>query len=214
MKNYLISLALLITVLAAKAQIGNVIIFSENGESFTVILNGVQQNSQPTTNVKLTGLNAAWFKMKIAFYDASIGTKDFNLGVSLGNEKTFALHKKNNGEYDLRILGEIPLAQAPPTQNGQTEVMFQTVGGPGNNTTTINQQTTTYSNNGNPQNGSVTIGMNTNGAGVGISVSGVDMGTSNSTTTTTTTSSSSSSGSMDMPQHYDMPGYNGPTGCA
>ncbi len=226
MKNYLLALSVLIfTAIAAKAQTGNAIIFSENGELFTVILNGLQQNQQPTTNVKLSSLNAEWYKMKVRFNDAAIGTKDFNLGVSLGNERSFALHKKNNGDYSLRMISETPLAQAPPTQNGQTEVQYGSAPVQGGGTTTITSQTTTTNMGGAPM-GGVNMGMNVNGMGVGISVSGMDMGAGSTTTTTTTTttssSSSSSMGTMDTPppayqapepQHYNMPGYNGPIGC-
>ena len=226
MKNYLLSLSLLIiTSLAVSAQTGNAIIFSENGETFTVILNGLPQNAQPTTNVKLTNLNAEWYKMKIKFTDAALGTKDFNLGVSLGNERSIALHKKDNGEYALRMISQTPLAQAPPTQNGQTEIQYGSSQNQGGSTTISSQTTTTTTGGANP-NGNVNMGMNVNGMGVGISVSGVDMGSTTTTTTTTTTTSSSSGdmGAMDAPpandyqqpapKHYNMPGYNGPIGCA
>ncbi len=223
MKKYLLTLTLaFLTIFAAKAQVGTAIIFSEEGETFTVILNGLPQNQTPTTNVKLTNLNAEWYKMKVKFTDATIGTKDFNLAVSLGNERSMSLHRKKGGDYSLRMVSETPLAQAPPTQNGQTEVQYGSAAMQGGSTTTISTQTTTSSGGSNP-NGAVNMGMNVNGMGVGISVSGVDMETSSSSsTTTTTTTTTSSSGNMDggnngyqtpPPSHYNMPGYNGPIGC-
>lgn len=223
MKQQLVILSLAImTAIGAKAQTANAIIFSENGERFTVILNGLQQNQTPATNVKLTNLNAEWYKMKIQFVDAALGTKDFNLGVSLGNERSIALHKKDNGNYALRMISETPLAQAPPSQAGQTEVQYGSAPADGGNTTVVHQTTTTTMGSGSP-NGSVSMGMNVDGANVGISVSGMDMGSSTTTTTTTTSTSSSSSSSgysepapaynEPAPKHYNMQGYNGPVGC-
>ena len=224
MKNYFLSLiVLIITVTATNAQTANAIIFSENGEQFTVTLNGALQNVQPTTNIKLSNLNAEWYKMKINFINPSLGLKDFNLGVSLGNERNLELHKKNNGEYSLRMISEVPISQAAPTQSGQIEVVYGMNNNQGSTTTTITQQTTTTNMGGNPQNGNVNIGMSINGAGVGISVSGVDsdLPTSTTTITTTTTTTGSTGNYNNAPQqrnsnnppHYIMPDYNGPIGC-
>ena len=46
--------------LIAKAQTANLILFTENDEQFTAILNGVRQNAKPETNVKITRLNAEY----------------------------------------------------------------------------------------------------------------------------------------------------------
>ena len=38
------------------AQNSNLIFFAENGEKFTVVMNGLKYNEAPATNVKLTDL--------------------------------------------------------------------------------------------------------------------------------------------------------------
>src|SRR5688572_6533287 len=79
----------------AMAQTSNAIIFTENGERFTVILNGLRQNDKPETNVKIEGLNANYYKAKVIFEDVALGESNFNLGIEPGTETTYII-KKNN----------------------------------------------------------------------------------------------------------------------
>ena len=51
----------------AMAQFSNLIIFTQENLPFTVVMNGVQQNPEPRTHVKITGLKAPGFKVKIQF---------------------------------------------------------------------------------------------------------------------------------------------------
>src|SRR5438045_9693605 len=107
-KFYLLSLLYLFLINSASAQISNAIIFTENGEKFTVILNGVQQNEQPETNVKITGLNAEFYKLKVIFTNSGIGEKNFNLYINQGTETSYAIRKNNKGEYLLRLISKVP----------------------------------------------------------------------------------------------------------
>ena len=64
--RYCLLLGLLLwSNLSLIAQNSSVILFTENGERFTAILNGVRQNDNPETNVKITGLNAEFYKLKV-----------------------------------------------------------------------------------------------------------------------------------------------------
>ena len=69
--------------LGAFAQKANVILFTENGEKFTAILNGLRQNEKPETNVKITDLNAEWYKLKVIFADTHLGEENFNAFLML-----------------------------------------------------------------------------------------------------------------------------------
>lgn len=220
MKNYLLALSLILaSVFVSKAQMANAIIFSEAGEPFTIILNGVQQNDQPATNVKMTNLNTNWYKIKVIFKDPAIGSKDFNLSVEPGKEWTYAIRKTDKGEYKLKPISFADITSAPPVQQQQGSMQTGNPGGDMSGGTTTTQQTTTVTS-GNP-NGNVNVGMNVNGMGMGISVQGMDMqGTTTTTTTTTVSSSSSSSGNVPdqvyqapKPDHFVMQGYNGAIGC-
>src|SRR2546423_12051331 len=100
MKNKLLLFAIVFAVSKLSfAQTSNAILFTENGEKFIAILNGLRQNDKPETNVKITGLNAEWYKMKVIFDNAALGEKNFNMGVELGTETSYSIKKNNKGDY-------------------------------------------------------------------------------------------------------------------
>jgi hypothetical protein len=221
--------------LIANAQTANLILFTENGEQFTAILNGIQQNSKPETNVKISGLNAEYYKLKIRFSDNMLGEKNFNINLALGEETTYCIKKNNKGEYVTRFMSNVPLDQAPSTPASQTVVVYNANPAASNaNTTVTHQQTTTTTTNGtsNPDNVNISLGINVDGMGGGINmnVSAADLDIDNtssvhSTTTTTTTTTHSSGGDFDSHAGHNhphspapapvvyLPGYNGPIGC-
>lgn len=222
--------------LIANAQTANLILFTENGEQFTAILNGIQQNSKPETNVKISGLNAEYYKLKIRFSDNMLGEKNFNINLALGEETTYCIKKNNKGEYVTRFMSNVPLDQAPSTPASQTVVVYNANPAASNaNTTVTHQQTTTTTTNGssNPDNVNISLGINVDGMGGGINmnVSAADLDIDNTssvhstTTTTTTTTTHSSGGNFDSHAGHNhphspapapvvyLPGYNGPIGC-
>lgn len=218
--------SLLLVINTTKAQTANAVLFTENGERFYVILNGLRMNDQAQTNVKLTELNADWYKMKVIFEDKSLGEKNFNLGVSLGNEVAYVIKKNNKGDYVLRPVSETPLAQAPPPTPQQQVVVYNPSapvyqeGGSVTQTTTTT--TTTSGSGGDGENVSFNMGVNVGetGGSINMNIGGMDMnGTSTTTTshshTTTTTSSSStiSTPPPPPPPPSYLPGYTGPIGC-
>ncbi len=215
MKRLLSTFALFAIMVSAYAQTSNVIVFTENGEKFYVILNGLRQNDKPETNVKLTELNADFYKMKIIFDDKRLGEKMFNLGFNQGMETTMVIKKNSKGEYVLRPVSETAMAQAPPSTPGQTVVTYND-NAPGTVT-----QTTTYSTTGaTGDNVNVSIGMNMseNGGGINMNVSGIDGSQTQTTTHTTTTTVTHTTTTHDPvapppPPPNLLPGYNGPIGC-
>ncbi|MBK9636595.1 MAG: hypothetical protein IPO63_01770 [Bacteroidetes bacterium] len=86
MKKIIILSFLSLMFSQVNAQISNVILFTENGERFTAILNGVRQNNEPETNIKITGLNAEFYKLKVIFESSALGEKNFNLAIELGRK--------------------------------------------------------------------------------------------------------------------------------
>lgn len=90
MKRFLPLLILAFTLCngsGAFGQFSNLIFFSENGERFTVILNGIRQNPNPETNVKVTELPAPSYKLKVIFEDAALGQFDKNLMFKSGRKR-------------------------------------------------------------------------------------------------------------------------------
>jgi hypothetical protein len=230
MKTKLFLLALLAFAMRASSQTGNLIVFTENGEKFSLVLNGVLQNSTPQTNVKVTDLPASLdfptgYKMKIIFADATLGTKDFNTAIQNGTERTLTIKKNNKGEYVQRMVSDVPLAQAPPAPATQTVYVYSTTPpSPASTTTTttVSKSTTTTTNGSQPSGDNVSISMgvnmNENGGGMNMNVSGMDGGMQSGSTTTTTTHTITTSGNTystppPPPAPPAVPGYNGPIGC-
>lgn len=225
-KKLATSAFLLLMMAVAKGQTANAVLFTENGERFYVILNGLRMNEQPQTNVKLTELNADWYKMKVIFEDKALGEKNFNLGVSLGNEVSYVIKKNNKGEYVLRPVSETPLAQAPaPSPQQQVVVynpsapVYQEGGSVTHTTTTTTTTTGDGMSGGENINFNMGVNVGETGGSINMNIGGMDVnGTSTSTTThshttTTTTSSSSTPPPPPPPPPSYLPGYTGPVGC-
>ncbi|HNR21259.1 MAG TPA: DUF4476 domain-containing protein [Bacteroidia bacterium] len=225
-KKLAISAMLLLFITMAKAQTANAVLFTENGERFYVILNGLRMNDQAQTNVKLTELTADWYKMKVIFEDKTLGEENFNLALSLGNEVAYAIKKNNKGKYVLRPISETPLAQAPPPAPQQQVVVYNPSapvyqeGGSVTHTTTTTTTTQGSGNMGDGENISFNMGVNVGetGGSINMNVGGMDINGSSTTTTThshttTTTTSSSSNSTPPPPPPSYLPGYTGPVGC-
>jgi hypothetical protein len=197
------------------AQMTNLVFFTEQGERFSVVLNGVLQNDQPETNIKITGLPAPSYKLKVIFADPKIPELDKTLMFQQNTETTFNIKKNNKGEYVVRFLNSIPIEQVLPPTPEQHIFVYTTVPP---STTVINQtqiNSTTINNTNSGSQGNVSMNINAEGSSTSISTS----------TTTVTASSSAQPASIsdqgsgnvpphpDHPDHYVMPGYNGPIGC-
>ena len=156
--------------------------FTEQGERFSVLLNGVLQNQSPSSNIRLNDLMANTYRIKIIFEDRNLGEFDRNLFVEIGSESTFNLKRNNRGEWVMRLLSVTPLMQvAPVVVPNQTIVTYHSVP----TTTTTTTYTTTnvdpfYQDN-------VNINFGLNGLGINMNVNGNVPATTQTTTTYTTT---------------------------
>lgn len=238
MHRLLLTLCLCFLAASSQAQT-NLVLFTENGERFTAILNGLRQNDKPETNVRVTALNAEFYKLKVIFENTTLGEKNFNLTLEPGMESTYVVKKNNKGEYVVRFMGSVPVADAPRTvinapapaapapAPAPAPAQVQVQGGTVTQTVSTTRTTTT---NGMPQDGAVSINMGINVDGMGgnlnLNVSGVDADLQESSTTTTVTHTqtvtTSSSGMTAAPAPVAppppapivyLPGYNGPVGC-
>ncbi len=96
MKKYTLLLLALLTLMGTGiAQNSNAIFFSENGERFYVILNGLRQNDSPETNVKVSGLNPTAYQVKIIFEDEQLGAFDKKIFLYDFTESTFRIKRKS-----------------------------------------------------------------------------------------------------------------------
>ena len=207
-KIYTFCIVALMGLNCTLAQTSNLILFTEQGEQFTVILNGIKQNDKPETNVKVTSLTAPNYKMKVIFVNKAIPDMDKTVYLELGSEVTYSIKKNAQAVYTIRLQSAVPLAEAAPSHPHESVVVYHS-------TPTVVQHTTTTTTYGEPENVNINVGIG--GVGMNMNVSGMDGSTTSQTTTTTTTTTSSNN--YDQPvqqQHqnvYSMPGYNGPVGC-
>ncbi|MEI6898588.1 MAG: DUF4476 domain-containing protein, partial [Bacteroidota bacterium] len=203
---FLISMVIMMIPAISKAQMTNLVFFTEQGERFSVVLNGVLQNDKPETNIKITDLPAPTYKLKILFADANIPELDKTLMYQQGTETTFNIKKNNKGQYVLRFLSAVNMEDILPPPPTQKIIVYTTVAP---TTTVINQTNvtnTTINNNTNVSSeGNVSINMNMGGVSTNVSSSTSSMST-NST-------SSPNEGEINVKDHYILPGYNGPIGC-
>lgn len=213
MKPILLFCLSFLTVSASFSQNGNVVLFTENGERFHLILNGARQNDQPETQVKVTGLNAEWYKSKIIFDDPALGTMDKNLSVPFGHETAYSIKLNKKGEYVYRLVSSTPLAQLPPPAPNQTVVVYNPNPAPVAQVT-VTETTTTTVGTGTEQ---VNVGVNMPGINMNVNINDGMGGTVSQSSTTTTYSTTTSTTAQPAPQPvqpvYVMPGYNGPVGC-
>lgn len=203
--------------------VGHLTIFSEDGDKFTLILNGEIINDEPQTNLRVEDLNQPYYNAKIKFADATLQDVSKNSLMLTDADGNFAdvtykikRDKNNKTKMKLNYFSSIPVRPdfIPPTnvhvvhygQPRDVVVVQEPVRGGTTQTTTT---TTT-------QNGGVNMGVGVNIGGINMGVSINDsMGGGVVTQTTTTTSSSHSShGNHDGHDHGNSGNqYNDTRGC-
>lgn len=217
MKKIFTLLTVLIISTSLFAQLKtNLVFFSEQGEQFYVVLNGIQQNAEAQTNIKVTDLIQPYYKVKIIFKDENLGQLDKTLNFNQGTETTICVKQNNKGEYKLRWQSEVPIAQALPPSPNQNVIIYTTTPA----TTVTYTETTTVVNDGNGAgNENLSMGVNINDSGMGVNMNmnvNVNDGNTQSssyTSTTTTTTSETYGNNVQTQEVYVMPGYSGATGC-
>ncbi|MFN6378847.1 MAG: DUF4476 domain-containing protein [Flavobacteriales bacterium] len=213
MKQIFTFLLITVSSLSSFAQNANAVVFSENGDKFTLVLNGEKQNAAPQTNVKLSNLTNDFYMARIDFEDASL--PDFtekNFAVHKGYEVTYVIKTNKKGEYVLRFQGESALSGSASSTPAKTddikivdyaeEVEVQET--PTKTTTTTSTTrpvvsgsttTTTTTTTTKPATGEkVNVNMNVGGVNMGINmnIEGMEGEMEVEETTTTTVKSSSS----------------------
>ena len=196
LNTLLFTLFLASTIFAQSAS--NLVVFSEDGYKFYLILNGIRQNEKPQTNVKIMDLNQPYYSAKIIFEDKTLpDIEKKNLPVVDPNtnavqEVTYKIKKDKNGVNVLRYFSMVPVAQAPPVPTNVEVIHYNTVPMPPITTVVVTESSTTSTGTG----ANISVGSNLGGVGVNVTVNDpLYNGTVTHTTTTTTTTSSSSSSS-------------------
>jgi len=212
MKNLVLFLGLMVGTFTINAQTGNLVIFSDEGSRFFVVVNGLRVNDQAQTNVRVTGLNADYVNCKIVFEnELTPDIEKKTLMLVRGEEVTYVVKKNKKAETVCNYYSQVPLNQAPVNSSNQQTVVYSNVPyndgvviRTGNGTVSSTTTTTTTTGNNGVVNANVGVG------GVGMNVTVYDgTGTINgSTTTTTTTTYSSTSTTGGTTTYNDNTNYN------
>ena len=120
-----------------KAQIvNNLVIFSNEGQPFTLIVNGLKENQTPATNVRVQGLDLKSYQVKVIYENHKL--KDANTTITFfrtGKECVFGLTKKGKRKHTIDYVSEKEIDgfltntnQQPPTiTNNPTSTDLQPV---------------------------------------------------------------------------------------
>jgi len=220
MKKILLFIFAAFTLITSQAQNCNAILFNQDGNSFQVILNGILQNSNFETNVKITDLSfKGSYKVTVIFEDNKVPNLEKTIYMMESNtEYTYNIKKNKKGKYVLRAQSFVPIAQATQPAPTQAVIIYSTTPAPAPTQTvtqTISTSTTSH-NNGTQDN--VYMGVQVGDVGMNLNINVNDGGSHSGTTTssyseTTTTSSNYTNEPTSANDHYIMAGYNGSIGC-
>jgi hypothetical protein len=200
----------------------NLVVFSENGERFYLILNGIRQNENPETNIKIENLINQFYSTKVIFEDGAVGEvikKHLMVVDADGNpgEMTYALRMSKKGEYKFKWQSFTPVRQAPVPSSNVTVIQYHSDPLPasGIQITETTTTTTTTTGSGNMGSENVNVGMNVGGVSFGMNVNIDDepINSSSQTTTTTTYSTTTSGTEVIVDDRPYMEGYAGRVGC-
>jgi hypothetical protein len=223
----LFKIASMLIALNSFAQ-NNLVVFSENGEKFYLLVNGVKQNVTPETNVKVTDLIHPQYKVKVMFEEKAKGIIDQTVYMMDGGENVknhefvYNVKMTKKGEYKIRPLSAVAISESKadpsqavvhystsePVQNSSsnpasTQVNTQVSHNAAANVhvTETSTQSQLNGENGNTAN----VGVNINGMGVNISISDNNGGMNHSSSTTVTSKTVTSSGTYmtHAPDHIN-----------
>lgn len=227
------ALAIVLSTGSLSAQAtSDIIVFSEMGEKFTLVIDGDVKNDTPASRVVATGIKNATPLLLVRFADAGAPPIKQNAWMEPGVEYTIRISTNKKGEHVFRMQGQAPLgttAAGTPdkpkpggfTDDAPTAAPTESGIGGGNSTTTttVTEETT----GGSGDNVSMDFGINGVNMTMGFT-DGTGTGTTTTKTTTTTTVTQTSTRTVDPPvappppppserPAYHMAGYNGPVGC-
>ncbi|MCX7547884.1 DUF4476 domain-containing protein [Xanthomarina sp. F1114] len=187
MKNITL-LILCFVSLFAHSQESRLTIFSEDGNPFYVVLNGIRQNEEPQVNIAIDYLVNDYYDTKIIFADTSLPVleKKHLMVVdadSRRGEVVYKIKTTSRGKK-LRYYSFTPFQQILPAASNVSVIHYNANPLPPIQTIT-QTTTTTTSGNGGPIKIGVDVNGDGNNVGVGVHVNSGVLTTTTQTTTTT-----------------------------
>ena len=221
MKVFITALFLFSTTIGWSQPISDLVVYTTEPDPFYLVLNGVKQNSEPMTNVRVTDLNQPAYDARIIFESdkAQIDKKIFF--AEPGLEYVYKVVQKRNGELTLRIQSATALNLAPPPPANQQTIVYHAtplpVPQPVQQTVTTTTTTSTVTQTTGVNNG-VNMSVGVPGFNMNVNVNDPFLGAQQGSMTiresvTTTTTGAAAPVMAPAPDQYVMPGYSGPIGC-
>lgn len=176
------------------AQTSNLTVFSEEGTPFYLVLNGIRQNQNPETNIRVNGLINEYYNAKIIFNNENIlpVEKKYLQVVDLNKmrgEVTYKITRTKKGKIKLRYFSFTPAMQVIPPQPHVRIVEFNTAPMP----EIVYTETTTTTTTSPGTDEHIGVQINMGGIGIDANININDSNGQNSSTTTTTTTTTSTS---------------------
>jgi hypothetical protein len=237
-RSFSLALATLASI-ATFAQTSDLVVFSDDGSKFTLIVDGDVKNAEPATRVVATGIRTETPVMMVKFADAAIPAIKQNGYLEVGKEYTMMVTTNKKGARVLRMTGQAEVGTAAKNEPVKTAPVDFRDDAPAG--TTVEQSTavpsdevittTTVVEEGAPlgDGENVNINMGVNGINFNMNVNAGGTSTGSTTTTHTTTTTTRTSGTTSTtapakpivdtrskpvePAAYSMPGYTGRVGC-
>ncbi len=106
------------------AQSTHINVFSDKGERFWVIINGIKQNTKASQHVKITSLTGTFWKMRVVFENQNIPEVSQNIGtMEADQELTYQIKQNRKGAYVARIFSATPISGS--TSKAETTISYR-----------------------------------------------------------------------------------------
>jgi hypothetical protein len=178
----LLSLAIQLEVFSQ--VINNLVVFSNDGEKFTLILNGEKQNQYPDSRVRVTDLTLKVYKVTLIFENKNLKTHNTDLTFFSTNEECIFTLNNHGHKHTMDYVTATPINQQFAKQNTTTTNSNTNTTGTNTNTNTntstntntntnTSSSTNTNSTSGGNQDVAIKTGLGTFGVGTnGIKIGG------------------------------------------
>ncbi len=194
MKKFLFLFIIVLLSFESIAQYSSITVFAKDPTPFYLILNGVRQNEQAQTNIRVDGLTEQYYQAKVIFADQQLPSIEKNyLPVVDPDGKnglvTYVISEKK-GKLKLKYYSFTPTLEMIPPTPEMCVVSYNTTPMP----EIVFTETVTTTTSQNPNQAGININVNDLGINASIQINDGQhqVGSTTTTTTTTTTTSSQS----------------------
>lgn len=110
-----ILLSILIFISIGVSAQNNLVVFTQESKPFYVIINGIRQNMDAETNVKIKNLPGDFYRVKVVFADGKTPDADKSVSFMEKNHEYSMEVRGKKGKYKLRFAGMRPISESDRT---------------------------------------------------------------------------------------------------